>query len=108
MGMGLRTHARPSWEGRVDGGVEGEPREDLQYAHDLGLGLKLIGTAERVGEGIAVHVHPAFLYAGHPLASVSGPRESYCTACWTGDYRVPLSPRNGRQAELFPIRVEGE
>ncbi len=54
-------------------GIERITPEDLQYAHDLGLGLKLIGTAERVGEGIAVSVHPAFLYGGHPLASVNGP-----------------------------------
>ncbi len=54
-------------------GIERITPEELQYADDLGLGLKLIGTAERVGEGIAVSVHPAFLYAGHPLASVSGP-----------------------------------
>ena len=38
-----------------------------------GLGLKLIGTAERVDGGLSVRVHPAFLYAGHPLASVHGP-----------------------------------
>jgi homoserine dehydrogenase len=37
------------------------------------LGLKLIGTAERRDGGLSVRVHPAFLYAGHPLASVSGP-----------------------------------
>ena len=54
-------------------GIERITPEDLQYADDLGLGLKLIGTAERVGEGIAVAVHPAFLYDGHPLASVNGP-----------------------------------
>src|SRR5207253_8008629 len=40
---------------------------------DLGLGLKLLGTAERVDGGLNVRVHPAFLYGGHPLASVSGP-----------------------------------
>ena len=38
-----------------------------------GSGLKLIGTAERVEGGISVRVHPAFLYGGHPLASVNGP-----------------------------------
>jgi len=37
------------------------------------LGLKLIGTAERVEGGLSVRVHPAFLYGGHPLASVGGP-----------------------------------
>jgi amidophosphoribosyltransferase len=40
------------------------------------------------------------------LASVSGPRDSYCTACWTGEYRVPISAEDKRQAELFPIRAE--
>jgi homoserine dehydrogenase len=54
-------------------GIEQITREDMEYAHELELGLKLIGTAERVGEGISVRVHPAFLYAGHPLASVDGP-----------------------------------
>src|SRR5213079_2047503 len=42
------------------------------YAKELGLSLKLIGTAERRDGGIAVRVHPAFLYPGHPLASVNG------------------------------------
>src|SRR6185312_8669222 len=47
---------------------------DLEYARDLGLGLKLIGTAERVGDdGLSVTVYPAFLYPGHPLVSVNGP-----------------------------------
>jgi homoserine dehydrogenase len=47
--------------------------DDMEYARELGLGLKLIGTAERIGEALSVRVHPAFLYPGHPLASVGGP-----------------------------------
>ena len=54
-------------------GIEQITADDMAYAHDLGLGLKLIGTAERVGEGLSVRVHPAFLYAEHPLASIHGP-----------------------------------
>jgi len=54
-------------------GIEHLTGEDMEYARELGLGLKLIGTAERVNGGLAVRVHPAFLYAGHPLASVHGP-----------------------------------
>jgi homoserine dehydrogenase len=54
-------------------GIEHLDLDDLQYASELGLGLKLIGTAERRDGGLSVRVHPAFLYAGHPLASVSGP-----------------------------------
>jgi homoserine dehydrogenase len=54
-------------------GIEHLTGEDMEYAKELGLGLKLIGTAERVDGGISVRVHPAFLYAEHPLASVHGP-----------------------------------
>ena len=54
-------------------GIEEITGEDMAYARELGLGLKLIGTAERVNGGLSVRVHPAFLYGGHPLASVDGP-----------------------------------
>src|ERR671924_1414608 len=54
-------------------GIEHITGDDMAYAEELGLGLKLIGTAERIDGGVSVRVHPAFLYAGHPLASVSGP-----------------------------------
>jgi homoserine dehydrogenase len=54
-------------------GIEHVQPDDLEYARDLGLKLKLIGTAERVGEGLSVRVHPIFLYPGHPLATVGGP-----------------------------------
>ena len=47
--------------------------DDMEYARELGLALKLIGTAERIGDGLSVRVHPAFLNPGHPLASISGP-----------------------------------
>ncbi len=47
--------------------------DDMAYAREFGLGLKLIGTAERIGEALSVRVHPAFLNPGHPLASVGGP-----------------------------------
>jgi homoserine dehydrogenase len=54
-------------------GIEHLRGDDLEYARELGLGLKLIGTAERRDGGVSVRVHPTFLYAGHPLASVAGP-----------------------------------
>jgi homoserine dehydrogenase len=54
-------------------GIEHLTADDIAYAQQLGLGLKLIGTAERVNGGLSVRVHPAFLYGGHPLASVHGP-----------------------------------
>jgi homoserine dehydrogenase len=54
-------------------GIEQIKPDDLEYARELGLGLKLIGTAERIADKLSVRVHPAFLYPGHPLASVNGP-----------------------------------
>ncbi len=53
-------------------GIEHLHSDDLEYARELGLGLKLIGTAERRPGGLSVRVHPTFLYSGHPLAGVSG------------------------------------
>jgi homoserine dehydrogenase len=47
--------------------------DDLAYAKELGLSLKLLGVAERADEGISVRVFPCFLYRGHPLAPVEGP-----------------------------------
>jgi homoserine dehydrogenase len=54
-------------------GIEQITPDDLEYAREFGLGLKLLGTAERVDGGLSVRVHPAFLYPGHPLAAVTGP-----------------------------------
>jgi homoserine dehydrogenase len=53
-------------------GIERITPDDIAYARELGLALKLVGSAERVDGGVAVHVYPAFLYAEHPLASVNG------------------------------------
>ena len=53
-------------------GIENVTPDDIAYARELGLSLKLVGSAERIDDGVAVHVYPAFLYGGHPLASVNG------------------------------------
>jgi homoserine dehydrogenase len=54
-------------------GIEQIKPDDLEYARELGLGLKLIGTAELIDGGLSVRVYPAFLYLQHPLASINGP-----------------------------------
>src|SRR6185436_13078968 len=53
-------------------GIENITPDDIAYAKQFGLSLKLVGTAERVNGGISVRVYPAFLYGEHPLASVNG------------------------------------
>jgi homoserine dehydrogenase len=54
-------------------GIEQITTDDIAYAKDLGLSLKLIGTAERIDGALSVRVHPAFLYGAHPLAAIEGP-----------------------------------
>jgi len=54
-------------------GIEQIKPDDLAYAKELGLSLKLLGVAERREGGISVRVFPCFLYGGHPLAPVEGP-----------------------------------
>ncbi|MGK2877680.1 MAG: homoserine dehydrogenase [Solirubrobacterales bacterium] len=53
-------------------GIENITSEDIAYAKEFDLVLKLVGTAERINGGISVRVFPAFLYPSHPLASVHG------------------------------------
>jgi homoserine dehydrogenase len=54
-------------------GIETIQPDDLAYAKELGLSLKLLGVAERRDGGLSVRVFPCFLYGGHPLAPVGGP-----------------------------------
>lgn len=54
-------------------GIESIKPDDLAYAMELGLSLKLLGVAERRDGGISVRVFPCFLYSGHPLAPIEGP-----------------------------------
>ena len=80
-------------------GIEHLHGDDLQYARELGLGLKLIGTAERRDGGLSVHVHPTFLYAGHPLASVSGPFNAVTVESETITEITMSGPGAGRPAD---------
>ncbi|HYG64504.1 MAG TPA: amidophosphoribosyltransferase [Thermoanaerobaculia bacterium] len=78
-------------------GIDTPTRDELIASHH---------TVEEIRQFIGAD-SLAYLSLDGMLASVSGPRDSYCTACWTGDYPVPISPEDRRQAELFPIRAGG-
>ena len=54
-------------------GIEAITPDDIDYAKEFGLVLKLLGVAERLDGGVTVRVFPCFIYGGHPLASVVGP-----------------------------------
>jgi amidophosphoribosyltransferase len=75
-------------------GIDTPTREELIAAHHSVEEIRQYIEADSL----------AYLSIEGMLASVSGPPDSYCTACWTGDYPVPNGDR--RQAELFPIRAE--
>ncbi len=53
-------------------GIERVVAADIAYGAELGLTLKLLGVAERVGDALSVRVFPCFLYPGHPLAPLPG------------------------------------
>jgi len=38
--------------------------------------------------------------------TLAGDPDGYCTACWTGEYRVPIAPADRDQQVLFPIAEE--
>jgi homoserine dehydrogenase len=69
----LAFHTPVTLDGVAYEGIEAIQPDDLAYAKELDLSLKLLGVAERRDGGISVRVFPCFLYSGHPLAPVSGP-----------------------------------
>jgi homoserine dehydrogenase len=69
----LAFHASVSLDDVPFEGIEEITADDLDYAKEFGLVLKLLGVAERLDGGASVRVFPSFLYGGHPLAAVGGP-----------------------------------
>ena len=80
-------------------GIESITPDDLAFAKELGLSLKLLGVAERRGEAISVRVFPCFLYSGHPLAPIEGAFNAVMIQA-RGDQRGdPVGTRRGRPAD---------
>jgi homoserine dehydrogenase len=69
----LAFHTAVDFEQVPFEGIESVQPDDLAYAKELGLSLKLLGVAERFENGITVRVFPCFLYPGHPLSPIEGP-----------------------------------
>nr|WP_122011915.1 homoserine dehydrogenase [Maliibacterium massiliense] len=53
-------------------GITRITQEDIAYARELGLTLKLLAIGKKRGLEIEVRVHPTFIPDEHPLASVRG------------------------------------
>jgi homoserine dehydrogenase len=69
----LAFHTPVAFEEVPFEGIESVQPDDLAYAKEFGLSLKLLGVAERFENGITVRVFPCFLYPGHPLSPIEGP-----------------------------------
>jgi homoserine dehydrogenase len=46
--------------------------EDLKYAQEMGLTIKLLAIAKKTPDGIEARVHPTLISRKHPLGSVTG------------------------------------
>ena len=71
----LASLAFGTWVGPADVYTEGIERidpTDIAFGAEFGYIIKLIGTAERVGSGVNVRVHPAMVPVEHPLAGIRG------------------------------------
>jgi homoserine dehydrogenase len=62
----------PTFEAAEVEGVERIELIDIRLAKDLGYRVKLVATAVRSGERVAVRVHPALVPLDHPLARTGG------------------------------------
>jgi homoserine dehydrogenase len=62
----------PDWGAAEVEGLEGVDLLDIRLAKDLGYRIKLVASAARSSEGVAVRVHPTLLPLDHPLARADG------------------------------------
>ncbi len=69
----LAFHTPVSFDEVEFEGIEDVRPDDIAYAKEFGLSLKLLGVTERQKDGVSVRVFPCFLYKGHPLSPIEGP-----------------------------------
>ncbi len=53
-------------------GIDTLQGDDIQFAKELGYAIKLLAIAERVGDSLALRVHPTLVHRGELLADVAG------------------------------------
>jgi len=78
-------------------GIDTPTRTDLIAARSDPEGIRAFVEADSLG----------YLSLEGLLAAVRSPAESFCTACWTGDYRVPPAGEDRAQPSLFPREGDG-
>ena len=70
----LAFHSRICTDKIYTEGITGITIDDINYGKELGYAIRLLAIAIKHGNGIEARVHPTFIPANHPLASV---RDSY-------------------------------
>jgi homoserine dehydrogenase len=78
----LAFGARVAWRDIPRVGIDMLDQIDMRYAKELGYRIKLLAVAERVPEGVELHVSPTLVRAGTMLAEV---REAYNAIRIVGD-----------------------
>ena len=65
--------SRVGLEDVVCDGIERIRPDHVRAAHELGMAVRLIGSATLLDDAVDVRVEPAFVDRRHPLAAVEGP-----------------------------------
>jgi amidophosphoribosyltransferase len=83
-------------------------RHPCFYGIDFPTSQELIAhnrTVEQIREYLEVD-SVAYLSLDGLLSCMSMPREHYCTACWSGEYKIPIdNPQNKFSFELDQLRM---
>lgn len=69
LGFGARVH----WKDIPRVGIGTLEVADVRYAQEMGYRIKLLAVAELRDDGLELHVSPALVKKGTPLAEVAGP-----------------------------------
>jgi homoserine dehydrogenase len=64
--------AHVNWRDIPRTGIDIVTAGDMQFAKELGYSIKLLAVAEKVPEGLELHVSPTLIRLGTPLAEVRG------------------------------------
>lgn len=70
----IAFHSRVTFKDVYVEGINNISLTDINYAKELGYGIKLLGIARNTNGEIEARVHPAFIPQNHPLATV---KDSY-------------------------------
>jgi homoserine dehydrogenase len=68
----LAFGAAPSYAAAEVEGIDQIELLDIKLARELGYRIRLVASARRGDDGVAVRVHPALAPLGHPLAETGG------------------------------------